>query len=130
MRGAFEQAAKLSEVERLAGKAFIQLRIGGRIIRGKFLHDRRDENSVGEDVGVAVAEDELKLFDGAEAAPDSGSDTDKRGGFVLKAFGEFEQVDEIFEHTGEGTVVFGEDDVQAGRIEDFLLDELECQGFG
>jgi hypothetical protein len=41
-----------------------------------------------------------------------------------------EHVDEVFQHAGDGAVVFGGDDMQAGSVEDPLLHRLELGGFG
>jgi hypothetical protein len=49
---------------------------------------------------------------------------------VFEAFGEFEEVDEVFEDAWEGAVVFGGDDVEACGGEDALLEGEHGGGLG
>ena len=80
--------------------------------------DVRDENALGINEGVAVAEDGLKLFNRPQRTPDAGGDTDEAHGPFLEALGKLEHVDEIFQDAGDAAVVFRRDDDETGGPED------------
>ena len=76
--------------------------------------DGRDENTAGKVEGVAVAEDLLKMLHGAKATELAGGESDIANGPILEAFGKGEHVDKELEDTGHASVVFGNDDDEAG----------------
>lgn len=90
--------------------------------------DAGHEDAFGVDEAVAVAEDLLELFDGAEGAPHAFGDADEADGTPFEAGGEFEHVDEVFEDAGDAAVVFGGHDDEAVGFGDSSLEGREAGG--
>src|SRR5579862_5906020 len=75
--------------------------------------DLRQENAIGVDESVAIAENRLKLLNGPECAPNPGGDPGETDGTMLKALGELEHVDKVFQHARDAAVILGRNDMHA-----------------
>src|SRR5262245_50877241 len=70
------------------------------------------EDAFWKDEGISICKNSLELLDWAQGAPHAFCQADEADGAMLKAFGEVEHVDEVFQYAGEAAVVFGGDDYQ------------------
>ena len=116
---------KIHKALRLFAQAFEQFGIVQPSVFVQQGIDLRQENAFRKNVGVAIAENGLQLLDGPQRAPDSRGESRETNGTMLEALGKFQHVHEILEHAGNAAVVFGRDDVQAGRLQNRFGERLK-----
>src|SRR6185369_17626854 len=111
---------KIDESHGLGFQSFAQVRIlqFSLAIQQVIYLGQKDPFRVQE--SVAVAEDQLQLFDGPQRAPDSGGAPYKADRSPLETFRELEHVDEILQHAWHAAVVFRGDDDQPSGLENGL----------
>lgn len=111
-----ESADEAQETFGLGAEAGEQFGVRQAALSIEDIIDSVEKYALGKDVSVAVAEDALELFDGPQRTPNARRYAGETHGAMLEAFREFQHINEIFKHAGHPTVVFGRDDVQAGRF--------------
>ena len=104
---------KADEPRRLGSQSFLNVRTGEATGFIQELVDSGHEDALGKNVGIAVAEDGLQLFDRTQRAPNPGGQADETHRPPLEAFRERQHIDEIFQDAGNAAVIFGRHDYQS-----------------
>ena len=117
-RGRGQRADEAEEPGGLPAQAGHEFLVVQSSIGTDQLVDARYEDPFRIDVGVAIAEHALEVFDGTEATPLASRQADERNGATLEGGGKGKEVDEVLECSGIGAVVFRDDDDQAAGLDD------------
>src|ERR1035441_2244383 len=80
--------------------------------------DLGQEDPLGKQVGIPIAENGLELLDWPQRAPYPGAQAREADRPFLEALRELEHVYEVFHYAGDTAVVFGRDHVQPRRPQD------------